>query len=376
MRRNFRGGRHHALTAAKVLPRFTERKLRESAGMKKMRKNKIPLLFISTALVIAVTATGAYAAPRYVTPLGYAVGIDVKTDGVLVVALSGAGGGESPSPAAKAGIEAGDLITVMGGKEINCAGDFQTAAAELTGEPVNVSVSRQGQSLELILTPCMDSGGPELGMWLRDGVSGVGTLTFYDGETGRFAGLGHGISDADSGVMIPLGSGSIFNATVAEVKKGTAGVPGELCGVFDISDVCGELTANTPFGVFGNASAELKADAKPIPVAEQGDITLGKAEILTNVSGKEIKSYEVEIERVYHGDAGGRSLMLCVTDPELLELTGGIVQGMSGSPIIQNGALIGAVTHVMVNDPKRGFGIAAGLMLEHCGAGKKSDAAA
>lgn len=332
--------------------------------MRKKLKKRILSAVIAVGAILAVLPVGASATAGYVTPLGCAVGIDLKTDGVLVVGLAAASGEEGGSPAVEAGIETGDLIVAMAGREVNCAADFQTAAAELDGETVSVTVLRRGESLELELTPCMDSGAPELGLWLRDGVSGVGTLTFMDTETGRFAGLGHGVNDADSGVMMPLGSGSIFNASVAEVKKGSAGMPGELCGVFDLSNPCGELTANTPFGIFGSTGFDFAGDTKPVPVADEGEISLGRAQLLTSISGSEVKSYDVEIERVYHGDAYGRSLMLRVTDPELLERTGGIVQGMSGSPIIQNGALVGAVTHVMINDPQRGFGISAQRMLE------------
>lgn len=342
---------------------------------------KVKIIGICLCLSAVLTASGAVgsaadAQGKYVVPLGFAVGIDVRCDGVLVVGLAPAEEGQPPTAAQAAGIEKGDLITQLAGKSISCSQDFMSAVSELGGEAVSVRLQRGSEELELLLTPQMTPQGAQLGMWLRDGISGVGTLTFYDKEQGMFAGLGHGINDAESGVLFPLGSGKIYRAGVSEVRKGCAGTPGELCGIFDLSGECGEVLKNTPVGVYGVAGAEIAYGCEAIPVAEDGEISLGGATVLANVSGSEVESFDVEIERIYHGDAAGRSLMLSVRDERLLEITGGIVQGMSGSPIIQNGKLVGAITHVMINDPQKGFGISARLMLEQCGGHNQSQKAA
>ena len=318
----------------------------------KRKKTRAGATLVAFALLLTVLTPGGYAAgkqqQRMLVPMGYAVGIQMFTNGVLVVGLSAAENGSAPSPAAQAGILPGDLITKMGDDKISSALDFRAAVGKLTGEPVKVKVQRASETKELTLTPDMKSGAPELGLWLRDNVAGVGTMTYYDPQTGLYGGLGHSINDMDSGVMIPLGKGDLFRASVVGVKKSSPGAPGELCGDFTAQSPCGNILKNTRCGVFG----QLKAD-RP-----------GPANILTSVEGNETQSFEVEITRVYRGETDGRSMMLSVKDQKLLEKAGGIVQGMSGSPIIQNGKLIGAVTHVLVSDPSKGFGVSIEKMLD------------
>ena len=208
----------------------------------------------------------------------------------------------------------------------------------------------------------------QLGVWLRDSMAGIGTLTFADPETGLFGTLGHGINDVDTAVLMPLQSGSIMPASVPDVKRGASGQPGELHGQFDLTQDLGTLYANTSQGIFGQLKqAETVAGLEPVPVASREQVKTGKATILSNIRGDEVEEFEVEITHVYDQDEGARSLMLQVTDPDLLEATGGIVQGMSGSPILQDGKLVGAVTHVLVNDPTRGYGIFIENMLDAAG---------
>lgn len=190
-------------------------------------------------------------------------------------------------------------------------------------------------------------------------MAGIGTMTFYDPQTGTFGALGHGINDVDTAQLMPLQSGGVMEASVTDVKKGVKGTPGALQGTFNTSRDVGGLWANTDGGVFGTlADQKMVEGLTPMEVAAPAEIQIGPATILSNITGETVEEYTVEITKVYLADDGDtRDLMLTVTDPRLLEGTGGIVQGMSGSPILQNGKIIGAVTHVLVNDPTTGYGI-------------------
>ena len=332
---------------------------------------------VMAALVVCVLAQGAAFATheRMLVPVGRTVGIQMFTNGVLVVGLAATQNGQAPSPAAAAGILPGDLITALNGAKIGSSEDFKAEMGRLKAGRVSVTLVRNGETLSKTIEPSVGGAGPELGLWLRDRVSGIGTLTFYDPQSGVYGGLGHGINDFESGVIMPLGRGDIFNATVVEIKKGCAGAPGELCGEFSAGSICGNIQKNTRFGIFGTLSANLPDPQKAIPAADSDEIKLGKATVLANIEGGASEEFEVEITRVYRGENDGRSLMLTVKDKALLEKTGGIVQGMSGSPILQDGKLIGAVTHVMINDPTKGFGISIEMMLQAADTLKQEKAA-
>jgi stage IV sporulation protein B len=201
---------------------------------------------------------------------------------------------------------------------------------------------------------------------MRDGIAGIGTLTFYDPDTGTFGALGHAVNDIESGVIIPFRAGAVMRSVVTDVVQGKAGMPGQLRGSFNVDSILGTLTDNSPSGIFGKMSEnEMIRGKAALPVADASEIKTGPATILSNVSGTDVVEYKVEVTRVYTGnEAIGRSMMISVVDQALLTKTGGIVQGMSGSPIIQDGKLIGAVTHVLVNDPTRGYGISIENMLD------------
>lgn len=312
-----------------------------------------------TVLFVLTLTVGAFA--RDLVPVGRAVGIEMSTDGVLVsgIARLETAAGEA-SPAEDAGILPGDIIFRLGTSEVRTAQDFLTAAGGFTGEPVAVTLRRCGKTIQYTVTPAQTTDGSlKLGLRLRDGVTGIGTITFYDPETGLFAALGHPISDVDTGVMLPLGGGFITGASVTDVKKGQCGAPGELHGAFDTQQRLGTLIGNTRGGIFGYMTAVPSGQA--VPTASSEEISTGAATILAQVDGGEAREYAVEIARVYRG--GEERLMLRVTDAALLEATGGIVQGMSGCPILQDGKLVGAVTHVLLSDPTRGYGITIGAML-------------
>ena len=306
---------------------------------------------------------------RMVVPLGRAVGIKMFSDGVLVVGLSEiAGDTGTCTPAKDCGLRQGDIITHINDTQVDTIEEVQSVLQNLEGDQMSIRAFRNEKQVQFTAqaVKCSADGAYKLGAWIRDSMAGIGTLTFYDPMTGAFGALGHGINDVDTSLLMPLESGSIMYATVADVKKGEAGAPGELHGAFEVNRDMGELYANTTSGVFGTLTDESLADGrKPMAVAARKEVKVGSATILSNIAGDTVVEYAVEITKVYPNNSGDtRELMIKVTDPRLLEATGGIVQGMSGSPILQNGKLVGAVTHVLVNNPTEGYGILAETMLE------------
>ena len=305
---------------------------------------------------------------KTVIPLGRAVGIKMFADGVMVVGLS-----EIPteagsfSPAVNCGLREGDIITHINDTAVSSIEQVRELLQELDGAQMSIRAVRGEKQFQTATAAarCSTDGAYKLGAWIRDSMAGIGTMTFYDPDSGVFGALGHGINDVDTALLMPLQSGSIMYAEVTDVKKGACGTPGELHGAFQVTHDMGELYANTPSGIFGVLTEqELAGDAQPVEVAARKDVRVGKASILSNIAGNAVEEYEVEITRVYPaGNGDTRNLMLKVTDQRLLDATGGIVQGMSGSPIIQDGKLVGAVTHVLVNDPTEGYGILAENML-------------
>jgi stage IV sporulation protein B len=326
----------------------------------------LSVLTVCTAWAPASAAWAAeLARARSVIPVGRAVGIKLYCDGVLVVGLSGvetAGGKQSPGKAC--GLKTGDVITHINGSEVDTIEQVQQLLAQAEGETLTIRACRGDRSVQLTAKPVENEDGvSQLGVWLRDSMAGIGTMTFYDPESGCFAALGHGVTDVDTASLMPLESGAIMPASVRDVKKGQSGQPGELHGNFDLTKELGSLWANTERGIFGTADG-LSVSGEPVEIARREEVRTGKATILSNVRGEQVEEFEVELLCVEHNGSGTRNMLLKVTDPELLELTGGIVQGMSGSPIIQDGKMVGAVTHVLVNDPTRGYGIFIENMLE------------
>ena len=302
-------------------------------------------------------------------PVGETVGIEIQMNGVLVADTNVIETAEGKqSPARSAGLCSGDLITSVNGRRVNTAAEFLSAAANFDGKAVSIIATRNGKEISFSVTPAQTLDGSwQLGIWLRDGVNGIGTVTFYDPKSGSYGALGHGVNDLKSGDLVPIGNGSILEAEVTDVVRGAQGSPGELRGKIDKTKVLGSLESNSICGIFGHCAPSAFTVGAALPVAAPGEVVLGEATILSNVRGNEVKEYRVEICRVYRGGDDMRGMMLSVKDPELISLTGGIVQGMSGSPIIQNGKIIGAVTHVLVNDPTRGYGIFIENMLDAAG---------
>ena len=329
------------------------------------------LLLALALAVLALTLTPRAAAadqkPRMVIPLGQAVGIKLFSQGVLVVGLTDIATDQGlASPAKACGIRTGDVITHINDAQVSSIEEVQTILQDLNGQEMELNVLRAEEELELTTraAQCSADGAYKLGAWIRDSMAGIGTLTFVEPATGLFGTLGHGINDVDTAVLMKLQTGAITPAKVVGIVKGQEGRPGELRGAFTSQEDLGQLFANTPQGVFGHLTQGDLFSGQAIPTATPEEVQEGKATILSTVDGTQAEAYTVEITKVCHNASDTRDLMLKVTDQRLLEKTGGIVQGMSGSPIIQNGKLVGAVTHVLVNDPTRGYGIFIENMLE------------
>ena len=312
-------------------------------------------------------AVGGGDSPRLLVPVGRAVGIKLFSDGVMVVGFSQipAAGGQT-TPARTCGLREGDVITHINSSEVDTIEEVQAELAKVGGGEMSIRALRDGKPLQVTAqaVKCSTDGSYKLGAWLRDSMAGIGTITYYDPATGEFGALGHGINDVDTALLMPLQSGGILSATVTDVKKGRRGEPGELHGDFDLTADIGSLWANTPHGVYGALYRQELIRMEPLEVAAPAQVETGRALIYSNIAGEEVCSYQVEITKLHPGATDGRDLTLKVTDPALLQATGGIVQGMSGSPIVQNGRLVGAVTHVLVGDPAQGYGILAENMLK------------
>ncbi|MCB2292001.1 SpoIVB peptidase [Clostridium algoriphilum] len=312
-----------------------------------------------------------------VYPGGQPVGVKLNTKGVLVVALSDIEGlnGKTPSPAASGGVQIGDSILKINDVEINHAEDVTRSISKKKNSELILKVQRKNNPnfIDIKVKPTIDSsdGKPKIGLWVRDSTAGVGTLTLYDDKTKKFAALGHPITDADTGTTLNVNNGVIISSNIVSIKKGTRGCPGELRGLFiDENKIKGQIIKNTECGIFGDGTKSLINTRfnKPIEIGLRNEIKEGKAQILTTVNGSEPELFQIEIQKLLpQTSSGSKSMVIKITDPRLLKITGGIVQGMSGSPIIQNNKIIGAVTHVLINKPDVGYGIYIEWMLKDAG---------
>ena len=318
--------------------------------MKKITKIILCLVLCFVLLPSSVFAT------KLLVPVGQLIGLELGDNRVVVAAFDKTLGKTTEA----AGLKVGDQITQIDGKSITRTQDVSAALHTSDGQ-VQVSVLRNGKLYQIKVKPVITADGPKLGVYLKQGITGVGTVTWYDPDTGAFGALGHGVN-TPQGELLRLRSGKAYRAAVASVVKGKVGTPGQLLGSLKNPEPLGEIYKNTPQGIFGKTNVGWTGE--PLPVGESKDIHTGKATIRSNVSDQDVQEYSVEILKIYSGAKNERNMLLKITDPELLAATGGIIQGMSGSPIIQDGKLIGAVTHVLVNDPTTGYGIFIENMLD------------
>ncbi len=310
---------------------------------------------IIVLLLIFCLSTQALALPETLVPVGQTVGIHLCGELVVV------GFDESTGAGAKsAGVQIGDRIVAINGAQVNSLEELRGASDD---DGVHLTVERNGKQVEFYLSPVQTPEGGRIGLKVRDGITGVGTVTFYDPVTGSYGALGHSVNDPETGACIPITGGSLMAASVTEVIRGKPGNPGELRGSFTKDNTLGDIQTNSPVGIFGTMCKPALCE-KPLPLAAASQVQETKAQILSNVNGSEVASYQVEILKIDMDNRSGRNFLLQVDDDALLEKTGGIVQGMSGSPIIQDGRLIGAVTHVLVDNPRMGYGIFIENMLE------------
>ncbi|WP_062284837.1 SpoIVB peptidase [Neomoorella mulderi] len=311
--------------------------------------------------------------PVSVYPGGQAIGVLLKTEGVMVVGQAAVrdGQGNMLYPARQAGLETGDTIVAIDGQKVSSDQEVASLidAAGRANRPLKLTVRRDERLLSLNIQPlyCQETGRYRIGIFVRDSTAGVGTLTFYDQDKSIFGALGHIVTGSDGQTGMNISGGRIVAAAIQGIHQGRRGQPGEKIGVFlENSSFSGIIQKNTTVGIFGTITGNIPGFfTSPLPVALAETVHPGPAEILTVVEGEKVERFQVEIERVMpHQRASGRGLVLRITDPRLLALTGGIIQGMSGSPILQDGQLVGGVTHVFINDPTRGYGVLAEWMIQ------------
>lgn len=307
---------------------------------------------------------------KYAVPCGLPIGIYMKSDGLMVIGTGEVTNknGELIDPADGI-LKSGDYIEAINGTPASDKKEMIKAVNESKDQPLILEVRRAGEEMQVQMTPVQTAEGDyKLGLWIRDDTQGIGTMTYMD-MNGSYGALGHGISDSDTGMLVNTSGGELYDTEILGIEKGTFGKPGVMSGIiyYGSQSKLGTIDCNTEEGIFGTANEKFRNRVKgdPIPIGYRQDVKKGKAYIRSAVSGK-LKDYEIEIQKVdYSTSRRSKDMVIKVTDPELLALTGGIVQGMSGSPIIQDGKLIGAVTHVFVQDSTRGYGIFIETMLEH-----------
>lgn len=304
-----------------------------------------------------------------VIPGGEAIGLRLYTSGVLVVGMSEIVGtdNKSYSPYKDSGIQEGDMIVKIDDKAITCTSDLITKVNECNGNSVEITYVRDGNNYITEIKPTKtEENEYKLGLWVRDAAAGVGTITYYDLESQMFGALGHGILDIDTDQLIDIAKGEVITSKILSIVKGEKGKPGEVQGSIDNGKVIGEVYKNTNFGIYGKLTdVSLIEGGKTLEVMPRDEVKLGKATIICTLDNNKREEYEIEIEKLYTStNRNNKNMIIKVTDKRLLEKTGGIIQGMSGSPILQDGKFVGAVTHVMVNNPEKGYGIFADTMLK------------
>lgn len=296
---------------------------------------------------------------------GAPIGIKLKSKGILVTGYIGFLSKENiyVTPGRDSGFRIGDRILEINGKEVNDCDELISLIEESKKEEHTFTIERMGTIMKIVSKTCIDgqSGKMRLGLWIKDSAAGIGTLTFYDKKTGFFGALGHGISDNNTARIFELSKGEMYKATILDITKGIPGCPGELKGCFTNEErVMGNVMVNNDTGIFGIMTKEGFVDisGREMYIGSSSQVREGKATILSTIGDGKPKEYEIEIVKVNRTKVKSpKGIVVKITDKALLDATGGIVQGMSGSPIIQNGKLVGAVTHVMVNDPSTGYGI-------------------
>lgn len=302
-----------------------------------------------------------------VIPVGKIAGIKLYTKGVLVVGMSEIDG---QKPYEQSNIQEGDIITNINDSEIENTTELIECINKSNGESINITYINDGEKKECNITPVKNQSGKyQIGLWVRDSAAGIGTVTFYEPETGNFVALGHGITDVDTSEIIDISTGELVDTKILSIVKGESGTPGKIQGTLNNQKIIGTIYKNTKLGIYGQVITEanlLPTYSNAMEVATRDEIKLGKATILCSVENSDkVEEFEIEIEKKFiNNNYDNKSMLIKVTDERLIEKTGGIVQGMSGSPIIQGGKFIGAITHVIVNNPKEGYAVFGDMLIK------------
>ncbi len=298
---------------------------------------------------------------KLLVPSGEPFGIKLNMDGVMVVGIGEVASTENlhSTPAKDGGIQKGDIIVSLNGETVENNQELQDIISNSDGNLLQVVIRREDQTIQTTVQPVYSksSNSYETGMWVRDSSAGIGTITYYTADGSSFGGLGHPVCDVDTGEIVPISYGEVAEVSINGIKSGVSGSPGELIGSFTSNTSIGNISLNNQCGIFGTIQADI-SNRQAIPMGYKQDVQIGEATILTTIDGNTPKEYSIEIEKIdYNSDESSKNMIVQITDPKLLQQTGGIVQGMSGSPIIQNGRLIGAITHVFISDPTKGYAI-------------------
>jgi stage IV sporulation protein B len=346
--------------------------MKEPLSIESVRQGDVDLAFMLFGVIPIKQLKISVTSQKSLIPGGNSIGVSLYTNGALVVGTTEVTDGEGIThfPAIDAGLMPGDVIEKVNGIAVRDAGHLSMLVNKVKGMDVDLECRRDNQVFVTQIRPVKDTSDAKyrLGLWVRDSTAGVGTLTFVEPKTQHLGALGHAITDVDTGSLLSVKNGEITESRIIDVKIGKKGLPGELVGNFsDRRKVLVTIFKNTAFGIYGKATKKITNPfyKNPLPIAYQYNIKLGKASILTTIDDEGIQEYAIQILKINRQTSpGSKGLVIEITDPRLLEKTGGIVQGMSGSPIIQDGKIVGAVTHVFVNDPKKGYGIFIEWMLE------------
>lgn len=306
-----------------------------------------------------------------VIPMGNIAGLKLYTNGVLVVGMSEIEGVDKKKykPYENTGIQEGDTIISVNDKNISSTDELINTVNEANGSEIELEYVRDNEVLECSIKPVkINSEEYKLGLWVRDSAAGVGTVTFYEPSSKTFGALGHGILDIDTEQLINISSGEFVTTRILKIIKGEKGAPGKIQGTIEDESNIGKISKNTKFGIYGKVDdiSQLNFNSsKEMEVALRDEIKVGKAKILCCLENNKVEEYEIEIQKIFKdNNYDNKSMKIKVTDERLLEKTGGIIQGMSGSPIIQNGKFIGAITHVLVNNPEEGYAVFGDIMLK------------
>ena len=342
----------------------TSQKISEEIGVSKMQVSLFNNFFVKSVDVDVLPRTT-------VIPVGNIAGVKLYTNGVLVVGMSEIQGDDNRmyKPYEETGIEEGDTIVAINDSTIHSTEDLIQCVNMSSGNELEIEYVRDNQTMQCSMTPVKTADEQyKLGLWVRDSAAGVGTVTFYEPSTKSFAALGHGIVDIDTEQLINISSGEFVTTKILNIQKGEKGEPGRIQGTIDNQQNIGVISKNTRFGIYGvvdNVLALNLNNSKELEVALRDEIQTGKAKILCTLENGKTEEYEIEIEEIYKdNNYDNKSMKIKVTDNRLIEKTGGIIQGMSGSPIIQNNKFVGAITHVLVNNPQEGYAVFGDIMIK------------